>query len=157
MSTQFASRFLCTKKAAQLTGLSHRTLEKYRRLGTGPTYSKVGGRILYATSDVLEWIGRCAKRSTSDLGAVRPAKPVNHVRRIDEPADEVHRAEPVPDSTIVVELIAAEGAKPRPPEAAHASDRRTARSKDAASMAPDRNPDCHPCTAPAWAGLSQTA
>jgi hypothetical protein len=32
--------------------LSPRTLERWRWLGTGPTYIKVGGRVLYRLEDV---------------------------------------------------------------------------------------------------------
>jgi hypothetical protein len=58
-------------------GLSCRTLEKYRIYGTGPKYSKIGGRIVYAVSDLREWVELGAKRSTSDPATVLPAKPVD--------------------------------------------------------------------------------
>jgi predicted DNA-binding transcriptional regulator AlpA len=109
MSTQFAlPRFLCTKKAAQLTGLSVRTLEKHRIFGTGPRYSKVGGRVLYTTSDVMEWIELGAKRSTSEPDAILPAKPIDCVKPVKQ----------VPDSAIVVDVEAAGPAIMGTPEAA---------------------------------------
>ncbi|SDB58589.1 hypothetical protein SAMN02982931_04703 [Bauldia litoralis] len=37
---------------AQRWRLSHRTLEKWRSLGTGVPYLKVGGRVLYRLADV---------------------------------------------------------------------------------------------------------
>jgi hypothetical protein len=63
--------------------LSWRTLEKHRVYGTGPKYSKIGGRIVYAVSDLREWVERGAKRSTSDPGrtTVLPAKPVEWAER----------------------------------------------------------------------------
>ncbi len=69
-------RFLRTPEAAQFLGLSGRTLEKHRTYGTGPTYRKIGGRVVYALDDLKAWADRGAKTSTSDPGAgtVYPAK-----------------------------------------------------------------------------------
>lgn len=33
-------------------GISHRTLERWRSLDTGPTYVKIGGRVVYRMEDV---------------------------------------------------------------------------------------------------------
>jgi predicted DNA-binding transcriptional regulator AlpA len=79
MSAQFPLPlpFLRTQEAARFIGLSYRTLEKYRISGTGPKYSKIGGRIVYAVSDLREWVELGAKRSTSDPATVLPAKPVD--------------------------------------------------------------------------------
>jgi len=78
MSAQFPLPlpFLRTQDAARFIGLSYRTLEKYRIAGTGPKYSKIGTRIVYAVSDLTEWVERGAKRSTSDPATILPAKPV---------------------------------------------------------------------------------
>lgn len=44
---------LCTKEAARLLNLSHRTLEKWRGSGEGPKYCRVGGRnIRYRPADI---------------------------------------------------------------------------------------------------------
>lgn len=69
-------RYLRTPEAARLLSLSHRTLEKHRCYGTGPRYSKVGGRVVYAVADLQAWIDRGVKASTSDPGhdTVLPAK-----------------------------------------------------------------------------------
>jgi predicted DNA-binding transcriptional regulator AlpA len=77
MSDQFPLPlpFLRTQEAARFIGLSRRTLEKHRIYGTGPKYSKIGGRIVYAVSDLREWVELGAKRSTSDPSTVLPAKP----------------------------------------------------------------------------------
>ena len=79
MSAQFPLPlpFLRTQEAARFIGLSYRTLEKYRIHGTGPKYSKIGNRIVYAVSDLREWVELGAKRSTSDPATVLPAKPVD--------------------------------------------------------------------------------
>jgi predicted DNA-binding transcriptional regulator AlpA len=72
----FPPRYLRTSEAARFLGLSGRTLEKHRTYGTGPTYRKIGGRVVYALSDLQAWAERGAKSSTSDpgQGEVLPAK-----------------------------------------------------------------------------------
>ena len=71
----FPPRFLRTPEAADFLGLSSRTLEKHRTYGTGPTYRKLGGRVVYALDDLKAWADRGAVTSTSDpRGSVLPAK-----------------------------------------------------------------------------------
>ncbi len=62
--------------AARFVGLSIRTLEKHRIYGTGPRYSKLGGRVVYRVEDLQAWVESGAKASTSDPGTatVLPAK-----------------------------------------------------------------------------------
>ncbi|MBR0682057.1 helix-turn-helix domain-containing protein [Roseomonas eburnea] len=69
-------RYLRTPEAARFLGLSGRTLEKHRTYGTGPRYSKLGGRVVYAVTDLQAWVNRGTKASTSDdMGeTVLPAK-----------------------------------------------------------------------------------
>jgi hypothetical protein len=78
-------RFLKTPDAAIHIGLSARTLEKHRCYGTGPTFRKLGGRIVYAIVDLDAWADLGTRRSTSDKGngTVRPAKrmPIDTVQR----------------------------------------------------------------------------
>lgn len=59
-------RYLRTPEAARFLGLSGRTLEKHRTYGTGPRYSKIGGRVVYAIADLQAWVSRGHKSSTSD-------------------------------------------------------------------------------------------
>jgi predicted DNA-binding transcriptional regulator AlpA len=70
------SRYLRTPDAARMVGLSIRTLEKHRIYGTGPRYSKLGGRVVYSIEDLQAWVAQGAKTSTSDPGngTVLPAK-----------------------------------------------------------------------------------
>jgi hypothetical protein len=77
-------RFLRTSEAARFLGLSGRTLEKHRTYGTGPTYRKIGGRVIYALDDLKAWADLGAKVSTSDPGAgtVLPAKRVAVPRHV---------------------------------------------------------------------------
>ncbi|NIJ64289.1 hypothetical protein FHR20_001220 [Sphingomonas leidyi] len=78
-------RFLKTPDAAIHLGLSARTLEKHRCYGTGPVYRRLGGRIVYAITDLDAWAELGARRSTSDPGngVVHPAKrlPAGAVQR----------------------------------------------------------------------------
>ena len=69
-------RYLRTPEAARIVGLSIRTLEKHRIYGTGPRYSKLGGRVVYRVEDLLAWVESGARASTSDPGTttVLPAK-----------------------------------------------------------------------------------
>lgn len=71
-------RYLRTPEAARVLGLSGRTLEKHRTYGTGPTYRKLGGRIVYHPDDLQAWADRGARVSTNDpgQGVVHPAKPI---------------------------------------------------------------------------------
>jgi hypothetical protein len=60
--------------------LSGRTLEKHRTFGTGPTYRKIGGRVVYAVPDLQAWADRGVRTSTGEACAER----VHPARRIDE-------------------------------------------------------------------------
>jgi predicted DNA-binding transcriptional regulator AlpA len=73
---EFPPRYLRTPEASRFVGLSIRTLEKHRIYGTGPRYSKLGGRVVYRLEDLQSWVESGAKASTSDPGAstVLPAK-----------------------------------------------------------------------------------
>jgi len=84
-------RYLRTPEAARLVGLSIRTLEKHRIYGTGPRYSKLGGRVVYRLEDLQAWVDRGAKASTSDpgVGIVLPAK--RHSPDIPAPAGQARR------------------------------------------------------------------
>ena len=69
-------RYLRTPEAARFLSLSGRTLEKHRTYGTGPTYRKLGGRVVYSLEDLKTWVDRGTKISTTDPGSgtVLPAK-----------------------------------------------------------------------------------
>ena len=71
-------RYLRTPDAAVHLGLSARTLEKHRCYGTGPTYRKLGGRVVYAIEELDAWaeIGRRSSTSDPGKGTVYPARPV---------------------------------------------------------------------------------
>ena len=66
-------RYLRTPEAARFVGLSIRTLEKHRIYGTGPRYSKLGGRVVYRDRRSAG-LGR-ARRQGVDLGSRRRHRP----------------------------------------------------------------------------------
>jgi hypothetical protein len=76
IATDIPPRLLRTSEAARYLGLSGRTLEKHRTFGTGPTYRKIGGRVVYAVDDLRGWADRGARTSTTDVGVgvVHPAR-----------------------------------------------------------------------------------
>ena len=53
-------------EAAQILRLSERSLERHRVQGTGPRYSSLGRRIVYARADLLAWVQACSRCSTSE-------------------------------------------------------------------------------------------
>jgi predicted DNA-binding transcriptional regulator AlpA len=76
LDPRIPNRYMRTKEAGHYLGLSGRTLEKHRTYGTGPRYRKIGGRVVYALSDLEAWADRGAQTSTTDpdAGRVRPAR-----------------------------------------------------------------------------------
>jgi predicted DNA-binding transcriptional regulator AlpA len=60
------SVFLNAKQASQLLGLSVSSLAKWRLSGTGPSYSKLGRRVVYQRSQIEEWLRRNSHNSTSE-------------------------------------------------------------------------------------------
>jgi predicted DNA-binding transcriptional regulator AlpA len=89
--TGLPPRYLRTPEAARFVGLSIRTLEKHRIYGTGPRYSKLGGRVVYRLEDLQAWVELGAKASTSDpgVGTVLPAK--RHTPVTPTPAGQARR------------------------------------------------------------------
>lgn len=54
MSTSTLPRLLTTQEVSEYLNLSTSTLANHRALQTGLPYVRVGGRVLYKESDVLE-------------------------------------------------------------------------------------------------------
>jgi len=82
-TAEMPPRLLRTQEAARFLGISLRTLEKHRTYGTGPTYRKIGGRVLYVVGDLEAWSSIGARKSTSDktAGTVFPARPLTPQER----------------------------------------------------------------------------
>jgi len=55
-------------EAAQILGLSKRTLQKWRVTGGGPDFLKIGRAVRYSVEALTQWIGQSKRRSTSDRG-----------------------------------------------------------------------------------------
>lgn len=53
--------------------VSPRTLERWRWVGVGPVFLKVGGRILYRLEDVETFEARQRRQCTTDTGAMAGA------------------------------------------------------------------------------------
>jgi hypothetical protein len=53
--------------------ISPRTLERWRWLGEGLPFIKLGGRVVYRLSDIEAYEKAQVRRSTSDQGAPQPA------------------------------------------------------------------------------------
>ncbi|MHC2359042.1 helix-turn-helix transcriptional regulator [Rhizobium leguminosarum] len=58
-------RMLRTEDAANYTGLSASTLNKFRLSGDGPSYIKIGKSVVYDPTDLDEWLSSKRRRSTS--------------------------------------------------------------------------------------------
>lgn len=70
------NRYLRSPEAGRHLGLSGHTFEKHRTYGAGPRYRKIGGRVVYALSDLEAWADQGAQISTTDPegGRVRAAR-----------------------------------------------------------------------------------
>ncbi len=66
-----ASPFLDTREAAHYLRLRPATLERWRSVGGGPTFRKLGGRVVYAKTELDAFAEAGRKRSTSDPGSAR--------------------------------------------------------------------------------------
>ena len=64
--TKMNDRYLNTREAAALLGLSPRTLDRYRVSGEGPAFHKFGNRVRYCRADVVQWAAERRVTSTSD-------------------------------------------------------------------------------------------
>jgi predicted DNA-binding transcriptional regulator AlpA len=71
MTTETTFALLDAQKAANWTGLSTSTLAKLRLSGEGPTYAKLGRRVVYRIHDLEVWIEAHRFKSTSEYGAKR--------------------------------------------------------------------------------------
>ena len=65
-AAELTTHYVRTHEAADILGISPRTLEKYRCHGGGPVFRKLGGRVVYAIDDIEAWANQSACRSPSD-------------------------------------------------------------------------------------------
>ena len=57
--------FLDSDQFAELAHTSKRSIERWRREGTGPAFCRIGGKVVYSTETVLAWIKASERTSTS--------------------------------------------------------------------------------------------
>lgn len=60
------SPFLTLTEAAAYLRLAPRTLDNMRQRGTGPIYSKHGGRVRYHRQDLNAWVNDSRRRTTTE-------------------------------------------------------------------------------------------
>ena len=69
-----ATRRLNTTEAAAYVGLRPATLERWRVVGGGPVFLKIGigpgARVVYEISDIDDFLTSCRRRSTSDRSPI---------------------------------------------------------------------------------------
>lgn len=58
---------------AERRGLSPKTLERWRVIGTGPKYIQLPGKVIYRLCDIEAFENECLVSSTAELR--KPAKP----------------------------------------------------------------------------------
>jgi hypothetical protein len=67
-SSNDPNALLNVAEAAATLALSPKTLANWRVSGAGPRFCKIGGRVLYRTSDLKAFVAANLRRSTSDSG-----------------------------------------------------------------------------------------
>ena len=54
------------EETASLLKSNPRTLERWRSIGTGPPFVKIGRRVAYRLSDLQAWLAQQTRRHTSE-------------------------------------------------------------------------------------------
>ena len=67
-------RYLDTRQAAEIVGLSPRTLEYYRTTGQGPAFFKLGGRVRYSVAEIERWVRARRRFCTRERAGPRRAE-----------------------------------------------------------------------------------
>jgi excisionase family DNA binding protein len=66
--TNFSSKFLTTKEAAEILSIKPNTLEIWRVQGKSPVFLKIGRNVRYELSEIEKFIHESRRNSTSDMG-----------------------------------------------------------------------------------------
>lgn len=69
MLTDLSDLLLSQREYAKVRRCSERTIERERASGTGCRYIKIGRGVRYKRADVLDFIERHARQSTSEAAA----------------------------------------------------------------------------------------
>jgi predicted DNA-binding transcriptional regulator AlpA len=67
------SNFVPELRVAELTGLSVKTLQRWRLLGVGPPFRKFGSAVRYSQAEVLSWIASAPKGGGGGRATHRPS------------------------------------------------------------------------------------
>jgi predicted site-specific integrase-resolvase len=62
-------RHLKQREVADRWNISHRTLERWRWVGEGPQFIKIGGRVVYRLEDVEAYERNQLRASTAESGS----------------------------------------------------------------------------------------
>lgn len=54
------------KELSRRWAISHRTLERWRWTGEGPSFMKLGGRVIYRLEDIVAFEQACLRSSEAD-------------------------------------------------------------------------------------------
>ena len=60
------------KQLADYWGVSQRTLERWRAVGWGPVFLKIGGRVVYRLEDIEAYETNCLRSSTNSNHVNQP-------------------------------------------------------------------------------------
>jgi hypothetical protein len=70
MAGETAREYLNTSEAARLLGISPGSLQAHRCRGTGPAFSRIGRRVVYAAADLHGWVEAGRRTSTRERDGV---------------------------------------------------------------------------------------
>ena len=82
MATDSRIRHLNQIELSDRWGISHRTLERWRWLGEGPAYLKIGGRVLYRLEDIEAYEAAQRCQPGPEFRAVAPYGRLGGVRAL---------------------------------------------------------------------------
>jgi DNA-binding transcriptional MerR regulator len=68
-----STRHLNQNELAERLNISPRTLERWRWLGEGPPFLKIGGRVVYRLQDIERYEADQLRASTTGSSSVQPA------------------------------------------------------------------------------------
>ena len=71
LSSEGGTVFFNQNEAARYLRLSPRTLERHRVAGTGPRFTKLGRRVVYALAELDAWAVARTYTSTSEVDEAR--------------------------------------------------------------------------------------